>query len=102
MVLDSVLLVQLGVAVPHLATAASTCVHDLSYASHIYFLTLCVAPHKGMNVGGAPIFTLLKCESWPLMPSREFNSLFIYLGEALHPWLKKISVIHFISFVSSN
>ena len=62
----------------------------ICHMHHVYILlTLCAAPHKGMDVGRAPIFTSLKCESWPLMPSWEFNSLFTYLGEALHPWLKK-------------
>jgi len=53
-----------------------------------------------MDVGRAPSLSL-KYESWLLMPTWEFNSLFIYLEEALHPWLESLS-IYFISFVSSN
>ena len=64
------------------------------------YLSQCVAPHRSMDVGGAPSL-LLKYESWLLMPIWEFNSLFTYLGKALHPWLESLS-IYFISFVSSN
>ena len=88
-VLDSVLLVQLGAAVLQSTVAASTCVRDLSYASRIYFLdTVCSTPQRH-RCRGSPNFHFTKCESWPLMPSWEFNSLFTYLGEALHPWLEK-------------
>jgi hypothetical protein len=44
-VLEPVLLVQSGAVVPYSATVASTRVHDLSYASHIFFLdTMCNTP----------------------------------------------------------
>ena len=89
-----------GAAVPHPAATANHVVHKLSFASCFTYLTQYAAPHRSMDVGGAPSL-LLKYEFWLLMLIWEFNSLFTYLGETLHPWLKNLS-IYFISFVSSN
>ena len=56
-----------GVAVPHLATIANHVVHKLSFASHFTYLTQYAAPHRSMDVRGAPSLSL-KYESWLLMP----------------------------------
>ena len=59
-VLDSVLLIQSGAVVPHSVAAASTCVHDLSYASRIYFLdTMCSTPQRH-GCRGSPNFHFTK------------------------------------------
>ena len=56
-----------GVVVPHLAAIANHVVHKLSFASCFIYLTQYAAPHRSMDVGGAPSLSL-KCESWLLMP----------------------------------
>ena len=89
-----------GAVVLHPAATANHVVHKLSFASCFTYLTQYAAPHRSMDVGGAPSLWL-KCESWPLMPIWEFNYPFTHLGEALHLWPEK-SQLHFISFVSSN
>ena len=55
-------------AVPHPAAIANHVVHKLSFASHFMYLTQYAAPHKSIDVGGAPLFSL-KYESWLLMPN---------------------------------
>ena len=64
------------------------------------YLSQCAAPHRSMNVGGAPSLSL-KCESWLLMPIWEFNSPFTHLGGGSTSMAQK-SQLYFISFVSSN
>jgi hypothetical protein len=66
----------------------------------IIYLTRCAAPHRSMDVGGAPSLSL-KCESWLLMPIWEFYSLFTHLEGGSTPMAQK-SQLYFISFVSSN
>ena len=78
--------------VPHPAATANHVVHKLSFVSRFTYLSQYVAPHRSMDVEGAPSLSL-KYESWLLIPIWEFNSLF--------PWHKNLS-IYFISFVSSN
>ena len=56
-----------SVDVPHLAATANYVVHKLSFASCFTYLTQYAAPHRSMDVGGAPSLSL-KCESWLLMP----------------------------------
>ena len=56
-----------GAAVPHPATTANHVVHKLSFASCFTYLTQYEAPHRSMDVGGAPSLSL-KCESWLVMP----------------------------------
>jgi len=103
-VLDSVLLVQSSVAVPHTAAAASTCVHDLSYASRIYFLDTVCSTSQRHECRGSPNFHFTKV--WILASYAKLRikfSIHIFRGGST-PMAreKKISVIHFISFVSSN
>jgi hypothetical protein len=75
----------------------------ICHMHYVYiFLTLCVAPHREHGCRGSPTFASLKCETRPLMRSWEFNSLFTYLGGGSTLMARKFSVIHFISFVSSN
>ena len=50
-------------AVPHPAATANNVVHKLSFASRF---TQYAAPHRSMDVGGAPSLSL-KYESWLLM-----------------------------------
>jgi len=59
------------------------------HTHHVYiFLTQYAAPHRSMDVGGAPSLSL-KCESWLLMPIWGFNSLFTYLGGDSTPMARK-------------
>ena len=55
-----------SVAVPHPAVTAKHVVHKLSFASRFIYLTQYAAPHRSMDVGGAPLLSL-KYESWLLM-----------------------------------
>jgi len=102
-VLDSVLLVQSGAAVPHSVAAASTCVHDLSYASRIYFLDIAWSTPQWHGCRGSPNFHFTKV--WILASYAKLRiqfSIHIFRGGSTPMARKKISAIHFISFVSSN
>ena len=83
-------------AVPHPAATSNHVVHKLSFASRFTYLTQYVAPHRSMDVGGAPSLSL-KYESWLLMPIWEFNYLFTYLGRGSTPMARKVLV--FISYL---
>ena len=87
---------QSGAAVPHPTATANYVVHKLSFASHFTYLTNYEAPHRSMDVGGAPSLSL-KCESWLLKPIWEFNSLFTHLWRGSTPMAQKIS--EFISYI---
>ena len=56
-----------GAAVPHPAVIAKYVVHKLSFISCSTYLTQYAAPHRIMDVGGAPSLSL-KYESWLLIP----------------------------------
>ena len=55
-----------GAAVPHPAAIANHVVHKLLFASYFTYLTQYGAPHRSMDIGGAPSLSL-KYESWLLM-----------------------------------
>ena len=101
MVLDSVLLVQSGAAVPHSAAAANTCVHKLSYASRIYFLdTVCSIPHEHGCRRSPITFTKM----WILASYVNLRiqfSIHIFRGRLYIHGSKSLS-IYFISFVNFN
>ena len=59
--------VTVSATVPHPAVTAKHVVHKLSFASCFTYLTQYAAPHRSMDVGGAPSLSL-KCESWLLVP----------------------------------
>ena len=47
-----------GATVPHPATTANHVLHKLSFASCFTYLTQYAAPHRSMDVGGAPSLSL--------------------------------------------
>ena len=54
-------------AASHSAATVNQFVHKLSFASHFTYLTQYAAPHRSIDVGGAPSLSL-KYEFWLLMP----------------------------------
>jgi len=89
--------------VPYSAAAASTCVHDLSYASRIYFLDIAWSTPQWHGCRGSPNFHFTKV--WILASYAKLRiqfSIHIFRGGSTPMARKKISVIYFISFVSSN